>query len=168
MKNTQRIILSFVFVLGIAFFTHFFFVQRIENQNRDVASFGERNSSGQIKWEQKVAEELAGTGSVQGSQKLSWHDALVYEYLAGQYSVDIKQGHIQKLELQGQMDGVRFTTKEFIDKFGPKIKNYSQYKINQLDQTTEKVELVDSVGHPAGAFVIQRNDQGRVQSISVQ
>ncbi len=168
MKNTQRIILSFVFVLGIAFLTHFFFVQRVENQNRGVASFGERNSTGQIKWEHKVAEELAQQNQFQGSQKVSWHDSLVYEYLAGQYNIDIKQGQIQRLELQGQMDGVRFKTEEFVEKYGPKMKNYAKFKINKVDALTEKVELTDASGAAAGSFVIQRNDQGRVQAISIQ
>ncbi len=173
MRNIKKIVLSFTFVVGTAFVTHYFFVQRIENQdsNRDVASFGERNSSPQIKWEQKVAEELSESTTTQASVKPNWQDLLVYEYLSGQYDVVIRQGQIEKMQLQPSMTGVQFETKEFIEKYGHQIKKFATYKIQTNpdgDAKNENVQLFDQSGGAAGVIHIQRTDKGLVQNISFQ
>jgi hypothetical protein len=169
MKNTQKILLSFAFVLGTAFITHYFFVQRIESQdsNRDVASFGERNSSPQIKWEQKVAEELSDSTTTQASVKPNWQDLLVYEYLSGQYDVVMRQGQIEKMQLQPSMNGVQFQTKDFIEKYGHQIKKFATYKI-QTTNDVDQVQLFDQSGAAAGTVQIDRTDKGLVRNISFQ
>lgn len=172
MKNTQKILLSFLFVVGTAFLTHYFFVQRIESKdkgdNRDVASFGERNSMSQIKWEQTLADDLATSTTTQTSVKPSWHDLLVYEYLSGQYDVVVKQGQIEKLKLQPAMNGVKFQTSEFVEKYGRKIKNFATYKLDSADKKNETVQFFDQQGASAGLIKIERNDDGLVQNITVQ
>lgn len=172
MKNTQKIILSFAFVLGIAFFTHYFFVQRIETKengtDRDVASFGERNSGPQIKWEQKIAEELSDSKTTQASVKPNWHDLLVYEYLSGQYDISVHQGRIEKMQLQSTMSGVKFMTKDFIEKYGRKMKNFVTYKIDSENAHLEVVRLYDQQGADAGTVKIERSDEGLVQNILIQ
>lgn len=172
MRNTQKIILSFIFVLGTAFLTHYFFIQRIETKDsetgRDVASFGERNSTPQIKWEQKIAEELSESTTLQASVKPSWHDLLVYEYLSGQYDVVVRQGQIENLKLQPSMNGVKFQTKDFIEKFGHKIKTFETYKIEPANQNDEQVQLFDKTGSVAGRVQVQRDDKGLVLNISIQ
>ncbi len=168
MKNSQKIILSFVFVLVTAFLTHYFFVQRVESKDRDIASFGERNSTPQIKWEQKVAEELANSAGTQVSAKPNWHDLLVYEYLSGQYNVSVKQGHIEKLELQPSMTGVKIKTKDFVEKYGRQMKTFANYKIESENPQSELVLFFDQQGGRAGVMRIERNDKGLVQNISIQ
>jgi hypothetical protein len=170
MKNTQKIILSFVFVLATAFITHYFFVQKIESEdsNRDVASFGERNSSPQIKWEQKVADELSESNATQSAVKPNWQDLLVYEYLSGQYDVVVKQGQIEKMNLQPSMSGVVFKTQDFIERYAKKIKTFASYKIDSSQSKNEIVMLFDQQGNSAGSIQIDRNDKGLVQSISIQ
>ena len=168
MKNTQKIILSFVFVVGTAFMTHYFFVQRIESKDRDVASFGERNSMSQIKWEQTLADDLASSTTTQTSVKPSWHDLLVYEYLSGQYDVVVRQGQIETLKLQPSMMGVKFNTSEFVEKYGRKIKNFATYKVDASDKKNETVQFYDQQGTSAGLIKIERNDEGLVQNIVVQ
>lgn len=168
MKNSQKIMISFGFVLVTAFLTHYFFVQRVETKDREIASFGERNSTPQIKWEQKVAEELASSEGTQVSVKPSWHDLLVYEYLAGQYNISMRQGQIEKLELQSSMKGVKIKTKDFIEKYGRQMKTFASYKIESENPQSEIVMFFDQQGGNAGTVRIERNDQGLVQNISIQ
>lgn len=168
MRNSQKIILSFLFVLITAFLTHYFFVQRIESKDRQIASFAERNTAPQIKWEQKMAEELASSTGTHVSVKPNWQDLLVYEYLSGQYNVSVRQGQIEKLELQNSMTGVKIQTKDFVEKYVRQMKSFANYKIELENPQSELVLLFDSEGGRAGALRIERNDQGRVQNISVQ
>jgi hypothetical protein len=173
MKNTQKIILSFVFMLSTAFLTHYFFVKRLDSQSsesgRDLASFAERNSVPQIKWEQSVAEELSNSTTTQAAvTKPNWQDLLVYEYLSGHYDVIVRQGQIEALTLQSAMSGVRFQTKDFIEKYGHKIKNFTKYEIQRAAGNNEHVFLFDQSGGPAGLVQIQRDDKGLVQSIQIQ
>ncbi len=168
MKNTQKIILSFVFVLGMAFLTHYFFVQRIESKERELASFSERNTTPQIKWEQKIADELSESTATQVSVKPNWQDLLVYEYLSGHYDVTVRQGQIEKMQLQPAMNGVRFQTKDFMEKFGHQIKSFATYKIERTSSNNEHVQLFDQTGSQAGSVQIQRDDKGLVKDISFQ
>ena len=173
MKNAQKIILSFIFVLSTAFITHYFFVQRIDAKatgaDRDLASFAERNSAPQIRWEQKIADELSESASTQAAvTKPSWHDLLVYEYLSGQYDIVVKQGQIEALRLQPSMTGVQFKTTEFIEKYVHKMKKFATYKIQTSDQNNQNIELFDLSGSTAGHIQIQRNDDGLVQNILIQ
>lgn len=168
MKNTQKIILSFVFVLGMAFLTHYFFVQRIESKERELASFSERNTTPQIKWEQKIADELSESTATQVSVKPNWQDLLVYEYLSGHYDVTVRQGQIEKMQLQPAMNGVRFQTKDFMEKFGHQIKSFATYKIEKTSSNNEHVQLFDKTGSQAGSVQIQRDDKGLVKDISFQ
>lgn len=170
MKNVTKIILSFVFVVGISFLTHFMFVKNIQqSEGRQVANFGERDSAGQIKWEQKIAQELSnGAGYTQSATKPSWHDLLVYEYLAGRYNVSMTQGQVQTILLQDAAIGINFKTKEFVETFGRKIKTFSSYRLNQLDGSTEEISLIDQSGQGAGSFTIKRNDQGLVQAVDIK
>ncbi len=173
MKNIQKILLSFGFVISTAFITHYFFVQRIESKSsdslRDVASFGERNSTPQIKWEQTIAEELSNSTTTQAAvTKPNWHDLLVYEYLSGQYDLVIQQGQVEALKLQPSMNGVKFQTKDFIEKYGRKMKTFATYKIESVSGNDERVQLFDQSGGAAGIVQIQRNDKGLVQNINIQ
>ncbi len=175
MRNSKKIILAFVAVLAIAFLTNFFFVQKFSTDSttgRQTASFGERNSTSQIKWEQKLAEEISRNANesraVQVAQKPNWQDLLIYEYLGGEYDLSVQQGQIEKLRVQENREGVRFNTKDFVEKYGHKIKNFSSYKILTVDGATERIELQDQAGQSAGHMLIERNDQGRVQSVVFQ
>ena len=167
--------ISFVSVLVLAFLTHYFFVQKFSDDqsvDRQTASFGERNSASQIKWEQRLAEEISRdggqNGSVKFSQKPNWQDLLVYEFLGGEYDLTVQQGQIEKLRVQENRNGIKFSTKEFVEKYGHKIKNFSTYKIVTVDGATERIELQDQSGQSAGHMLIERNDQGRVQSVVFQ
>lgn len=169
MKRPNKIFLSLVAVIAIAFATHYFFVSHIEENDREVASFGERNSAEQIKWEQNLARDLAaGKVKTQLGSQVSWQDVFVYEFLRGQYNISLKQGQIDRITLQEQHEGFAIDVNQFMKDYGSKIKNYSKFEIKKIDPKKDVVELTDSSGHDAGAFLFNRNDQGRVTEIVVQ
>jgi hypothetical protein len=165
----MKIILSLVLVVASAFLTHHFFISRLDHSDRDVAAFSERNNAGQIKWEHKVAQDLAtNKDKIQASVKPNWQDQLAYEFFMGQYDISTEAGQIQKISLQKSMDGVAFTADQFIEKFGHQLKDFSSYKKNQADGKTEVIDLFDQTGSVAGSFHIIRNDDGRVVEFIVK
>ncbi|MBC7752907.1 MAG: hypothetical protein H7Z71_01635 [Moraxellaceae bacterium] len=165
----MKIILSLVAIVATAFLTHHFFISRLDNSDREVAAFSERNNAGQIKWEHQVAGELASNkDKIQASVKPNWQDQLAYEFFKGQYDISAESGQIQKISLQKSADGVTFSADQFMEKFGHQIKNYSTYKKNQTDGKTEIIDLFDNSGLLAGSFHIIRNDDGRVVEFVVK
>lgn len=169
MTKPNKIFVSLVGVIAVAFATHYFFVKHIEEQDRDVASFGERNSVDQIKWEQNLARDLAeGKVKTQLSSQVSWQDVFVYEFLRGQYNISLKQGQIDRITLQEQHEGFAIDVNQFMKDYGAKIKNYSKYEVKKIDAKQDVIVLQDASGHDAGAFLFNRNDQGRVTEIVVQ
>lgn len=169
MTKPNKIFTSLVGVIAIAFTTHYFFVSHIEDNDREVASFGERNSVDQIKWEQNLARDLAaGKVKTQLPSQVSWQDVFVYEFLRGQYNISMKQGQIEKITLQDQQEGSVIDINQFMKDYGSKIKNFTKFEVKKIDAKQEIVELTDSSGGNAGAFLFNRNDQGRVVEITVQ
>ena len=165
----MKIILSFIVVVGTAFFTNYFFIARLDRSNRDVAAFSERNNAGQIKWEQQVAQDLAHhKDKIQSSVKPNWQDQLAYEFFSGQYDISTDSGQIQKISLQKSMGGVTFSADQFMEKFGHQIKAFATYKSNQTDGKTEVIDLFDQSGMLAGSFHITRNDDGKVVEFLVK
>lgn len=165
----MKIILSLIVVLATAFLTHFFFISKLDNSQREVAAFSERNNAGQIKWEHKVAEELSvNKDKIQTSVKPNWQDQLAYEFFMGQYDISTESGQIQKISLQKTMNGVSFSADQFIEKFGHQLKDFSTYKKNQADDKTEIIDLFDQSGLLAGTFQIIRNDEGKVVEFIVK
>ena len=168
MTKPNKIFVSLVGIIAIAFTTHYFFVSHIEDSERGVASFGERNSVDQIKWEHNLARDLAaGKVKTQLSSTVSWQDVFVYEFLRGQYNVSVKQGQIEKITLQDQQEGFVIDINQFMKDYGPKMKNFSKFEVKRVDAKQDVVELVDASGSRAGAFLFNRNDQGRVTEIVI-
>ena len=176
MKNSNQIIVSLLFVVGIAFSTHYFFIGQMKNQNSDsdrgLASFGERNSSGQIKWEQNVAQEISSDlenqNQLQKPTLMGWQDKLVYEFLRGKYNVEIKQGSIEKLTLQDQESGIELNVDQFMKSYGAQLKKFTKYELRKIDDQNEQVELFDQSGQASGIISFTKNDQGLVTEIKIQ
>lgn len=169
MRKPNKIFLSLVAVIAIAFATHYFFVNHIEENDREVASFGERNSVEQIKWEQNLARDLAaGKVKTQLPSQVSWQDVFVYEFLRGQYNISLKEGQIDRITLQDQQEGFAIDVNQFMKDYGSKIKKFSKFEVKKVDAKQDIVELSDASGHDAGAILINRNDLGRVTEIVIQ
>lgn len=169
MKKQAQIILSLVGVVATALITQNLFIAKMNEKDRAVASFGERNSQEQIKWEQNLARDLSAQGAqAQLPTQVSWQDVLVYEVLKGQYQVSFKQGTLDKVILQDNQEGVQIDTEKFMKEFAPKIKKFSKFEIKKGEGPQEIIELQDSLGQSAGSFNFIKNDQGRVTEITVQ
>lgn len=159
----MKIILSLVAILVTAFLTHHFFISKLNDSDRDVAAFSERNNANQIKWEHAVAEDLSkNKEGLQNSIKPNWQDQLAYEFFRGQYDISVNDGQIQKISLQKSMNGVTFTAEQFLEKFGHQMKDFATFKKNQIDAKTESISLYNGSGAVAGTFEIVRNEDGRV------
>jgi len=169
MKKSFKVFGSVLFVILIAFTTYHFFISNIAVRERQVASLGERNSVHQIKWEQNLAKDISSQQTIaQLPINVSWQDAFVYEYLKGQYTVEMSQGVIQSVKLQGQQQGLALSIEKFMSKYAPNIKNFAQFEVKNVNSTTDKVELKDQQGNDAGAFLFNKNDQGLVTEIIIQ
>jgi len=169
MKNSIKVSGSVVFVILIAFSTYHFFISKIESRERQVASFGERNSIQQIKWEQNLAKDIASQDTnAKIPVTVSWQDTFVYEYLKGQYTVSMNQGNIQSVKLQGQKTGLALDVSKFMNQYARNMKNFAKYEIKNVGPSSEKVELKDQKGQSAGSFLFNKNDQGLVTEIIVE
>lgn len=169
MKKPNQVFVSLVAVIVIAFVTHYFFVQHIEENDREVASFGERNSVEQIKWEQNLARDLAaGKVKTQLSAQVSWQDVFLYEFLRGQYNVALKEGQIERITLQGQQEGFAIDIAQFMNEYGSKIRTFTKFEIKKIDEKQDVVQLKNASGQDVGAFLFSRNDLGRVIEIIVK
>ncbi len=165
----MKAVLSLGGILLVAFVTNHFFISKIDQTDRGVANFSERNNPKQIKWEHQVAADLAANKeSVQASVKPNWQDQLVYEVLMGQYDIQTQNGMIQKISLQQSMQGVSVTTQQFVERFGKKIKDFDSYKINKVSSSEEQVQLFDKAGSSSGSFSIKRNESGRLINFDIQ
>ena len=170
MKNTYKVTGSVFFIIATAFTSYHFFISKIESKERQVASFGERNSAHQIKWEQNLASELASADSlsVQTPTKINWQDSFLYEYLRGQYTISLKKGSIYSIKVQNQKQGLKLDLKTFMSEYAKNIKDYSDYEIKSVDAKTDEIDLKDKSGGSAGAFVFSKDDQGLVTEITVK
>ena len=166
----MKIILSLSLVVVTAFLTHQFYILKLNKNEagRDLATFSERNSDQQIKWEQNIAQELSNSKEhVQMAVKPNWQDQMSFEFLQGQYDVVSAHGQIQKLILQSAKSGVVFDSKDFMSQFGPQIKFYESYQISK-NLNRETVSLYDKVGQSAGSLEITRDEKGHVTEVLIK
>lgn len=140
------------------------------DQDRAVASFGERFEPSQIKWEQ----ELAQTVSTQTNAKMllgkkpNLQDRLLFEVFEGHYEAKLDQGKIQKISLLQNQAPIQLDTEGFLKDYANVIKTFDHYEISKTDAKNESVQLKDKQDQAVGKLMIQRDDQGRVLTIEVQ
>lgn len=165
----MKIILIIGFLIGAAFLTDHFLISKMNQSDREVAAFGERNTDQQIKWEQNIANELSkNKENVQVSVKPNWQDQMMYDFLKGQYDVKIKDGQLEKLTLQSSQEGVNFAVQDFIQKFGSQLKSYESYQISKNSSEQEVVNFFSKTGEKSGSLEIMRNNKGQVQEILIK
>jgi len=161
---------SLLFVIATAFISYQFFISKLQAKDRQVASFGERNSSDQIKWEQNVAQELSNADaiSVQTPTKINWQDSFLYEYLRGQYTISLKKGSIYSIKVQDQKLGLKLDISAFMSAYARNMKEFSDYEVKVIDAKTDQVDLKDRAGQLTGHFIFTKDDQGLVTEITVK
>lgn len=139
-------------------------------QDRQVASFGERFEPKQIKWEQELAQAVSKEKNSKTllGKKPNIQDRLLFEVFEGHYEASLKEGKIQKISLMQNQSPIQLNTDDFVQQHVPTIKAYSTYEISNKDSKNESVQLKDKDGKSVGQLQIQRDDQGRVLSIELQ
>lgn len=157
-------------VLGAVLVNEIIIRQSDTDQNRQVASLGERFEPNQIKWE----HELAKTVSQDEKQKIlmarkpNLQDRLMYELFEGKYEAKLVEGQIKKISLiQSQMP-IELKTVDFMNNYTSTLKNYDTYTQTAIDVQHEEIHLKDKTGSEVGLLKIERDDQGRVLNIEIQ
>ncbi|MCC2679330.1 MAG: hypothetical protein K0R29_1906 [Pseudobdellovibrio sp.] len=141
-----------------------------KEQNREVASFGERYVPEQIKWEQELAKTVSqNVGKTQIGAKPSISDKFLYEALEGRYNAEVVNGNILKISLRDSNDPVALDVQSAIKKYGAVFKNSTGFStVKSADGTTEDITLQDNNGKQMGTVSVKRTAEGRVLNIEIK
>lgn len=140
-----------------------------KEQNREVASFGERYVPEQIKWEQELAKTISqNTGKTQIGAKPNISDKFLYEALEGHYDAQVVDGKLLKISLRDNNDPVALDIETAIKKYNAVFKNSAQYTVQKVDGTTDSVVLKDATGAQTGIVTVKRTAEGRVLNIEIK
>lgn len=141
-----------------------------QDQNREVASFGERFVPEQIKWEQELAKTVSRDASSKTlfAAKPSVSEKFLYEALEGKYDAQVVNGKLLKISLMQNQEAVLMNTAEVFKKYSEVFKGANSYQTQTLTPTTEAIVLKDTVGKDMGRVTIQRSAEGRVLGIEIK
>lgn len=139
-------------------------------QDRAVASFGERFEPSQIKWEQELAQTVSKQTNAKTliGKKPNLQDRLLFEVFEGHYEAKLEQGKIQKISLLQNQAPIQLNTEDFLKDYATVIKTFDHFEISKSDAKNESVQLKNKQDQEVGKLNIQRDDQGRVLTIEVQ
>lgn len=157
-------------VLGAVFVNEVIVKTGRSDQDRAVASFGERFEPNQIKWEHELAQTVskdAKAKTLLGS-KPNLQDRLLFEVFEGRYEAKLEQGQIQKISLLQNQAPLELKTESFMNEYGTLLKTYDSYAVTNVDARNESVQLKNKAGDSVGLLKIERDDQGRVLNIEIQ
>ncbi len=166
-----------VVVAGAVAINEFIIRNSTIEQNREVASFGERFEPEQIKWEQELARTLSKeTGKTLIGTKPSINEKFLFEALAGKYEASVVDGKLLKISLLSNQTALALSTDNLIKNY-PAVfkgaKSFEKFNRNTASETTneaktESVVLKNVNGKAIGKVTILRDDQGRVINIEIQ
>lgn len=173
MKLDQRklTILSLIAVVAAAVLVNELVLKdNLSEQDRGIASFGERNEPAQIKWEQDLARTVSqdkqGTSMV--AKKPTSIDRLMFEMLEGKYEAELNKGVISRLVVQRNQNPIAIDTELFLKNYGSLLRSYDHYESAQLDPLHESVTLKNKAGDVVGGFIIERDSESHVLTIDVK
>lgn len=167
-KNITLLSLGAV-VLGAVMVNEVIIRSANKDQDRQVASFGERFEPKQIKWEQELANAVSKETNAKTllGKKPNLQDRLLFEVFEGHYEAKMSQGKIQKISLLSNQAPIEMNTEDFLRDYATVMKAFDKYEISKSDSKKESVQLKKD-GKDVGQLNIQRDDQGRVLSIEVE
>ena len=139
------------------------------DQNREVASFGERFEPSQIKWEQELANSISKDSKVKTvlATKPTSQDKLLFEIFEGRYEAQLNQGKINKIALLPNQAPIELNTSDFMKEYASVMKDFDSFEKTQSSPSSESMDLKNKNGAVVGKLVINRDDKGRVLSIEV-
>lgn len=167
-QKKLTLITLFVVVTGAVLINEFIIRNSVKEQDREVASLGERFEPEQIKWEQELARSVSKeTGKILIGAKPSLNEKFLFEALEGKYEASVVNGKLLKISLMSDQTALELRTEQLIKKYASVFKDANSFETN-TDKTVENVTLKNVEGKAIGKVMIQRDDQGRVINIEIQ
>lgn len=168
-QKKLTVITLFVVVASAVSINEFIIRNSVNEQEREVASFGERFAPEQIKWEQELAKVVSReSGKTLLGTKPSLTDKFFYEALQGKYEAQFNEGKLLKISLIQNQSALELNAGDLIKNYAPVFKEATSYEQSTSSVGTENILLKNNQGKTIGHVTIQRNDQGRVLSIEIQ
>ncbi len=170
MNQKKLIIITLIVVVaGAVSINEFIIRSSAKEQDREVASFGERFEPEQIKWEQELAKTISKeTGKTLIGAKPSLNEKFLFEVLEGKYEASVVNGKLLKISLLSNQTALELNTENLIKKHSSVFKDASSFEISKSDGATENLILKNTEGKSIGTVLILRDDQGRVLNIEIQ
>lgn len=170
-------ILTFSFILVASVLVNEMVLRKSKNssdQDRDVASFGERFEPSQIKWEHELAQSVANDKQAKTliGKKPNIQDKVLYEVFEGRYEAILNQGKIQKISLLQNQTPVVLKTEDFLKNYIQEIFKYDHYTVLPSDTVKNSrdqfIQLLNASGNTIGTLQFTHDDQGRVLEIQIK
>ncbi len=157
-------------VLGAVLVNELVINSSAAEQDRQVASFGERFEPSQIKWEQELANTISKDSSSKTvlGIKPNAQDKLLFEVFEGRYEAQLNQGKINKISLMPNQAPLEINTTQFMNEYAAVLKEFDSYDLAKVTPQEDFVKLKNKSGAVVGNLRISRDDKGRVLSIEVQ
>lgn len=170
MNQKKLIIVTLVVVVAAAVTVNELVMRsKSQEQNREVASFGERYQPEQIKWEQELAKTVSrDSGKTLIAAKPTISDKFLYEALAGQYEAQVVNGKILRISLLQNQEGLSLDTPNVLQKYSAVFKDANGFETKQVDSAIESVVLKNAEGRQIGHVTIRRNTTGKVVDIEIE
>lgn len=144
-----------------------------DEQNRAVASFGERFEPEQIKWEQELAKTISKeAGKTLIGVKPNLDEKFLFEVLAGKYEATLVEGKLLKISLMPNQTALALDTDHLIKNYSSVFKYATSFERLGTEvgneAGNENLVLKNTAGKSLGTVTILRDDQGRVINIEIQ
>ena len=159
-----------VVILGAVGVNEFVLKSASADQDRALASFGERFEPSQIKWEQELANSISKDDKSKTvlATKPNSQDRLLFEAFEGRYEAQLNQGKINKIALLPNQAPIEINTVDFMKQYANVMKDFETYEIGSSTAALDSVLLKNKSGAVVGNLSITRDDKGRVLSIELQ
>ena len=170
MNQKKLIIVTLVVVVAAAVTVNELVMRsKGQEQNREVASFGERYAPEQVKWEQELAKTVSrDSGKTLIGAKPTISDKFLYEALAGQYEAQVVNGKILRISLLQNQEGLSLDTPNVLQKYSAVFKDANAFETKKVDSAIESVVLKNTEGRQIGHVTIRRNPAGKVVDIEIE
>ncbi len=168
-QKNLTIITLFVVVSGAVLINEFIIRSSGKEQDREVASLGERFEPEQIKWEQELAKTVSKeTGKTLIAARPSLNEKFLFEALEGKYEASVVNGKLLKISVMANQTAIELNTDKILKGYASVFKDASSFEKASADKLTENVTLKNTEGKTIGKVTILRDDQGRVLDIEIQ
>ncbi|OFZ30186.1 MAG: hypothetical protein A2622_10090 [Bdellovibrionales bacterium RIFCSPHIGHO2_01_FULL_40_29] len=169
-QKTVTILSMSLVVFGAVMVNEFVLKSGSADQDRAVASFGERFEPNQIKWEQELATAISKDDKAKTviGIKPNPQDKMLFEIFEGRYEAQLNQGKVNRIALLPHQSPLEINTSDFMKEYADVMKEFDTYEVSTTSPQNDSIRLKGKNGEVVGNMTIQRDDKGRVLSIEVQ